>query len=252
MTDPTRRFSSRVENYAKYRPGYPKAIIGLLVSECGLTGQSVVADIGSGTGILSELFLRNGNSVFGVEPNPRMRAAAEKLLLVYPGFASRPGRAEATTLEAQSVDFVTAGQAFHWFDRPRAREEFARVLRPEGWVVLIWNERRLDSSPFLCAYEQFLLKYGTDYPVVTNQRLTDDIASLFTLGSGLKIFENFQDFDCKSLEGRVFSASYIPEPGHPNFGSMVADLRGLFGAYQRDGKVRFEYDTNVYYGRLSR
>jgi ubiquinone/menaquinone biosynthesis C-methylase UbiE len=252
MTDPIKRFSSRVENYAKYRPDYPRAIIDLLESECALTPQSVVADIGSGTGILSEMFLTNGNPVFGVEPNPEMRAAAERLLLKYPNFGSTSGRAEATTLDAQSIDFVTAGQAFHWFDWPKAREEFARVLKPQGWVVLIWNERRLDSSPFLRAYEQLLLKFGTDYPVVSPENVTDDIASFFTPEAfRLKIFENFQEFDCKSLEGRVFSASYTPEPRHPHFGSMVADLRRIFSTYQRDGKVRFEYDTNVYYGHLS-
>src|SRR6266446_9260655 len=113
MSAPTERFSNRVENYIRYRPGYPKEIIELLKAECGLFPQSVVADAGSGTGLLAKLFLENGNLVFGIEPNREMRAAGERLLQAYPRFTSIAGTAEATTLPGQSVDFVTAGQAFH-------------------------------------------------------------------------------------------------------------------------------------------
>src|SRR5213595_654680 len=133
MSDPTKRFSNRVENYIKYRPGYPDAVIDLLTEECRLTQQSIIADIGSGTGILSELFLKNGNSVFAIEPNAAMRRTAEDLLRKHPKFTSIDAAAEATTLDIASVDFVTAAQAFHWFDRKNARKEFARILKPEGW-----------------------------------------------------------------------------------------------------------------------
>src|SRR5262249_1325145 len=149
MSNPLERFSTRAENYRKYRPGYPAEIMSLLVSKCGLTPASLIADIGSGTGKLCELFLNYGNRVFGVEPNEAMRIAGETLLARYPGFVSVDGRAESTTLESQTVDFVTAAQAFHWFDRESARREFLRILKPSGWVVLVWNERRLDSTPFL-------------------------------------------------------------------------------------------------------
>src|SRR5689334_15561560 len=134
MVDPTLRFSNRVDNYSKYRPTYPSAVLDLLAAECGLTSNALIADIGSGTGLLAELFLTNGNRVVGVEPNREMRAAGERLLANAPGFTSVDGTAEATTLAAGSVDFVTAGQAFHWFDRALARVEFARILKPEGWV----------------------------------------------------------------------------------------------------------------------
>src|SRR5437764_1020077 len=130
MRDPTQRFSTRVDNYVKYRPGYPPAIVGLLEAECGLTPESVVADIGAGTGLLAELWLRHGNPVCGVEPNREMREAGARLLAAYPAFTSVDGTAEATTLPDQSVDFVTAGQAFHWFEPVAARREFARILRP--------------------------------------------------------------------------------------------------------------------------
>src|SRR5262249_24618794 len=141
MTDVTQRFSSRVENYIKYRPGYPKDVIETLQSECGLIPDSIIADVGSGTGILTEMFLRNGNVVYGIEPNREMREAAARLLKDYPRFRSLSAQAEETTLDDASVDFITAGQAFHWFDRKKTRVEFARILKPRGRVSLIWNER---------------------------------------------------------------------------------------------------------------
>ena len=153
MLDPTKRFSNRVENYLKYRPTYPPEIIPLLKSGCGLTSESIIVDLGSGTGLLTELFLKNGNRVFGVEPNPEMRAAGEKVLARYPKFASVDAVAEATTLHNHSVDFVVAGQAFHWFDRQKARPEFVRVLKPDGWVMLVWNGYRVKSSPLMAAYQ---------------------------------------------------------------------------------------------------
>ena len=118
------RFNNRVENYIAYRPKYPAAVAEFLRNELGLSAASVVADVGSGTGILSELLLRAGCTVFGVEPNEAMREAAEELLQAYPNFKSVHGTAEATTLDDSSVDFVTAGQAFHWFDIEGARREF--------------------------------------------------------------------------------------------------------------------------------
>jgi ubiquinone/menaquinone biosynthesis C-methylase UbiE len=151
MADPTRRFSSKVENYIKYRPDYPPAIIGALEAKCQLTPEAVIADIGSGTGKLTRLFLENGNPVFGVEPNQAMRQAGERLLQNYPRFTSIDGTAEATTLASTSIDFVTVGQALHWFKRDQTRLEFARILKPQGWVVLVWNSRQTDSTPFLAA-----------------------------------------------------------------------------------------------------
>jgi SAM-dependent methyltransferase len=154
MTNPTQRFSSRVTNYVKYRPSYPAAIIGLLMAECGLMTDSIVTDIGSGTGLLAKLFLKVGKHVLGIEPNREMREAGEQLLRGYERFSSIAATAEATTLPEHSVDFIPAEQAFHWFDEARVGAEFARILKPNGWIVLIWNERRLASTPFLRAYEQ--------------------------------------------------------------------------------------------------
>lgn len=252
MSDPVTRFSNRAENYARYRPSYPAEVIEILKSECGLTETSVIADVGSGTGILSGLFLKNGNFVFGIEPNAAMRLSAERLLKQSAKFVSIDATAEATSLESESVDFITAAQAFHWFDRDRAKIEFARVLKPAGWVVLIWNERRLDSTVFLREYENLLLTYGTDYEKVRHENVTGEIAKFFSpAGCELKILENSQHFDFESLRGRVLSSSYTPDQAHPNFNAMLAKLEELFNTNQKDGIVTFEYETRVYYGHLS-
>ena len=148
-SDSNTRFSDRVADYVRTRPGYPTAVLDILGTETGLNPATVVADVGAGTGLSAELFLRNGNTVFGVEPNREMREAAESLLAGYANFHSVAGSAESTTLPDASVDLIVAGQAFHWFDVPRARAEFRRILRPDGVVVLMWNTRRLDTTPFL-------------------------------------------------------------------------------------------------------
>lgn len=251
MSDPVTRFSSRADNYAKYRPTYPAAVIDILRSDCGLQETSIIADVGSGTGILSELILKNGNRVFGVEPNAAMRVFAEQLLHGS-NFVSVDATAEATTLEPASVGFVTAAQAFHWFDRDKAKTEFARILKPGGWVVLIWNERRLDSTPFLREYENLLLRYGTDYEKVRHENVAGEIGQFFAPETvQLRNLENAQHFDFESLKGRVLSASYTPDSGHPDFEPMLARLEAIFNEHKRDGIVTFEYETRVYYGQLT-
>jgi SAM-dependent methyltransferase len=253
MTDATQRFSSRVENYIKYRPGYPNEVIETLRNVCGLTPGSIVADVGSGTGILTEMFLRNGNAVYGIEPNREMREAAERLLKDYPLFRSVAARAEETTLDDAGVNFVTAGQAFHWFDREKTRREFARILKPRGWVALIWNERVTITTPFLAAYEQLLKDYSTDYEQVDHRRIDDDVIRDF-FGSDdfmLKQFKNIQVFDYEGVKGRLLSSSYAPEEGLPNYEPMLAELERIFQTYQDEGRVVFEYVTQMYYGQLN-
>jgi SAM-dependent methyltransferase len=249
--DPVKRFSNRADNYARYRPGYPVDVIELLKSDCGLKETSIIADVGSGTGILSKLFLENGNMVFGVEPNAAMRLFAERQLQGFENFSSVDATAEATGLDEGSVDFITAGQAFHWFERDKAKREFARILKPRRWVVLIWNERRLDSTPFLRDYENLLLRYGTDYETVRHEKVAGELAQFFAPEIfQLKDFENVQHFDLESLKGRVLSASYTPEPGHRDFEPMLTKLEEVFNEHERHGTVSFEYETRVYYGHL--
>lgn len=250
--DPTRRFSNRVEDYIKYRPDYPRALVKLLEDECGMTGASVVADIGSGTGILSELFLRERIRVYGVEPNREMREAGERLLSAYENFVSIEGRAEETTLADASVDFVTAGQAFHWFDPAATRREFLRILKPSGWAVLVWNDRRMEGTPLLEEYERLLLEYGTDYKEISSKwAAAENIAALFGPSKVLEaMFDNEQVVDFDGLKGRLTSASYAPVPGHPNHEPMMRELAAIFERHQRGGRVRIVYDTKVFYGQL--
>ena len=250
--DSTHRFSTRVENYIRYRPDYAPEIIGFLNSECGLTGDSVIADIGSGTGILTRLFLENGNRVFGVEPNKEMREAGEGILARNPRFTSVAGKAEETTLPNHSVDFVTAAQAAHWFDRERARCEFVRILKPGGWTVLVWNERRISSTPFLDAYEKLLLTYGTDYEQVRHEHTTATLSGFFAPAPFLeRDSERLQKFDYAGLEGRLLSSSYAPMAGHPKYTAMIEELRRIFDAHQVNGQVQMEYRTRVFYGKLT-
>jgi SAM-dependent methyltransferase len=252
MTDPTQRFSSRVKNYVKYRPTYPRAVIDLLTSECGLTPASIIADLGSGTGLLAQLFLANGNRVLGIEPNQEMRAAGERLLAHDPNFISVEGMAEATTLPDACVDIVTAGQAFHWFDIPATRAECRRILKPGGWVALVWNSRVTEATPFLRAYEALLKQHSDDYARVNHQDTVTDagINAFFGPGWRKATFDNAQVFDFDGLKGRLLSSSYAPDAGHPNHEPMLRDLRAIFDAHQRDGAVSFLYKTEVYYGRL--
>jgi SAM-dependent methyltransferase len=216
-----------------------------------LTAESVIADIGSGTGLLTDLFLQYGNSVFGVEPNPEMRAAGEKVLARYPKFTSVNASAEMTTLPDQSIDLVIAGQAFHWFDREKTRPEFVRILKPDGWVVLIWNGYRVETSPLMAAYQDLVVRYGTDYSEVQREVVGCDVESFYTPGScKCARFEFQQTFDFEGLKGRLLSASYSPEPDHPEYDQMLVDVRKVFDANQQNGSVVFAYETEVYYGQL--
>jgi len=251
VLDPIKRFSNRVENYLKYRPRYPREIIPLLESQCGLTSDAVVADFGSGTGFLTELFLQNGNRVFGVEPNADMRAAGENVLAKYASFVSVDAAAEATTLPDQSIDFIVSGQAFHWFDRERARPEFLRILKPNGWVVLIWNGYRVEKSRMMAAYQDLVAKYGTDYSEVRREVVGCDVESFYAPAICHRAHFEFQQmFDYEGLRGRLLSSSYAPEPDHPNYESMLSDLKKVFDANAVNGQVAFDYETEVYYGRL--
>jgi SAM-dependent methyltransferase len=254
MLDPTQRFSSRVHDYVRYRPSYPPELIDEIVRRTSLSPGAAIADVGSGTGILSELFWLRGHRVFGIEPNPEMRQAAETLLGARSSFVSVDGRAEATTLPDASVALVAAAQAFHWFDHARARAEFHRILTPPRWVVLIWNERRIDSTPFLVDYERLLRTHIEEYAAVCHRAAVghDDIRRFFFPEAvELLTSQNFQELDFDGLRGRFLSSSYVPQPGDPAHEPLFRDLRRVFDLHAKAGRVRVEYETTAFLGRLA-
>lgn len=252
VSNSTSRFSDRVENYVHYRPGYPPACVEALRRECGLLPIHVVADIASGTGIWTHLLLVYGNPVFAIEPNAEMRKAGEQLLATFPTFTSVAGTAEATTLPDHTVDFVTAAQAAHWFDRERARREFARILKPGGWLVLLWNERLKDSMPFSRDYEQLLLKYGTDYQDIRHEHTISAVNEFFDPAPFRELsFDMRQEFDYAGIEGRLLSSSYAPGPEHPQHAAMLRELHCIFDEHAVNGQATFEYKTRMFFGRLS-
>ncbi len=245
--DPTKRFSNRVDNYVRYRPSYPPEAISFLMDQ-GLDRSSLVADVGSGTGILSGLLLGNVDRVFAVEPNDEMRSAAEARLGGRAGFVSLAARAEATTLPDHSVNMVTAAQSFHWFDTPRALAEFRRILRAPKRLALIWNIR-LSDTPFLGAYETLLETYGTDYQRVNHQKMSDqDLAGIFIREFQLKEFDNLQQLDLEGLKGRLFSSSTTPTPQDPGYQAMLQGIESAFRRHQVDGHVTIRYKTQVFSG----
>ncbi len=251
MTDTIERFSNRVENYVKYRPDYPREILNLFREEMNLRKSSVVADIGSGTGISAKMFLENGNTVFGVEPNELMREAAKTFLRDFANFKSVDGTAENTDLPDKSVDCVIAAQAFHWFDKAKTHREFRRILRANGFVALIWNERQLDTTEFLREYENILIKFGTDYEKVRHDNISEkSLSDFFQADFRQKTYLNIQTLDFEGLKGRLMSASYMPTENDSNFEPMVVELHGLFDKYAENGKIQVLYNTNVYYSQF--
>jgi SAM-dependent methyltransferase len=252
MLDPKERFSDRVADYVRYRPGYPVAVAELLVRIGALGPGRVVADVGSGTGIFSRLLLDAGASVVGVEPNAAMRNAAERALAETDRFRSSDGSAESTGLAASSIDLVTAAQAFHWFRPAPARVEFARILKPGGYSALVWNQRA--DTPLNRAYEAMLERFAPDYAGVREKdRAAEPVIRAFfaPVDPSFAVFANGQVLDEEGFRGRLASSSYAPRAEHPSFAPMMQELGAIFRAHEVGGKVVVPYDTVVWYGTLS-
>ncbi len=252
QVDPTRRFSDRVAQYVQARPSYPDAVVEFLRTVAGVGPEGVVADVGSGTGISSALFLRAGCTVFAVEPNAEMRRAAERLLGSHAGFRSVAGSAEATTLPDRSVDWVVAAQAFHWFDPPRTRREFARILRPDGRCVLLWNRRTTDDAPGR-DYERLIREFAVYYDRVRHENLdAARFEAFFDHGTyAHRKVDNSQRLDRASWHARLMSSSYLPGEGHPRLEAMLAAADRHFDEHADSGALTIRYATELHYGRIT-
>ena len=246
----TSRFDHRASFYSKYRPGYPRELLRILGREIGFDSRDVVADVGSGTGLLTRLFLENGNRVFGVEPNDEMRSYAEGALAGFRSFVSVRGRAERTTLPRKSVDLVTAGQALHWFDPAEAAKEFARISKPKGALCVVFNTRKDDR--FGRAYRAVVDRHERDFAKVPDVD-SEHLARYFKSGEYSEfVVPNEQSLDFQGLLGRLLSASYMPSPtDKKGFARLESDVRRLFGRFSTDGTVKLRYRTEVYLGRTA-
>lgn len=246
MSNSTKRFSDRVEDYVKYRPTYPKKLIVILKEELNLDPNDTIADIGSGTGISSIPFLDNCNTVYGIEPNKEMRQAAEEALKIYPNFISTNGTAEDTTLQGKSINIIFCGQAFHWFDKIKSKKEFERILKNNGHIVLVWNSRSTKSN-FQKEYENALLKNIEEYKFVNHRNISEIEIQDFFEPKKMRVFkiDNKQTFDLKGLKGRLKSSSYCPKSGHA-YTNLMTQIEIIFDKYQSNGSIEFEYETQIY------
>jgi len=193
--------------------------------------------------------LARGATVYAVEPNAAMRAAAEAWLGNRPGFVSIDATAEATGLSDAGIDLITAGQAFHWFEPEATRAEFGRILRPGGAVALVWNSRDTDDA-FVADYEALLELYAQHTRRARHTSVRQNIDRLFAGGYEVRVFQHVQSLDYEQLFGGMQSASHNPLPGDPRHEPLVAGLQAIFAAHQRDGQVVIPYRTQLFFGRL--
>jgi ubiquinone/menaquinone biosynthesis C-methylase UbiE len=251
--DPLKKFTDRVDDYAKNRPTYPTSILTYFLEQKIIACNTIVADIGSGTGHFTKLLVKIADRIYGVEPNQAMRQKAVDLLTPYPNSIILNGSAEQTGLDYQSIDIITIAQAFHWFDIQGIQKEFARILKPQGWIIILWNERNKEDDPFGIAYDQLLLRECPKYLNSPHRSLNrEKIREFFQTDSiNYKMFHHEQILSLEGFLGRSFSSSYTPKKQNPKYPAFVAKLENLFWNYAKNNKVTFNYTTHVYYGQLT-
>lgn len=243
--NPTTRFSDRVADYVRCRPGYPAEAIDYVLDGLGAPQQLVAADVGAGTGISARLLAGRGARVIAVEPNADMRAGAEP----HPRVEWREGTAENTGLPGGSVDLVLCAQAFHWFRPVEALDEFARILKPDARLALMWNQRDA-CDPFTAAFRQTILDCGGESAV----EMVDPDPFVIDRHPAFEPHETFtttnrQRLDEAGLLGRAASASYVPKTG-PMAELLTTKLRDLFArSADAEGLVTLRYVTRVYVAR---
>jgi len=252
ISDPTKRFSDRVENYIKYRPSYPPEVTTFLQAACHLPDRAVISDIGAGTGIFSGLLLQKGYTVYAVEPNEAMQSAAIDQFKNDQNFHPVTGTVENTTLASKSAELVVCAQAFHWFDAKKTQAEFKRILKDEGYVALIWNNRDASVDEFSEAYEKILKNDSIDYNKVNHRNIADiDFKAFFKDGLYQTVkYPNVQVFDEAGFLGRAFSSSYVPQEGTEEGEKFKVLLKDMFAKYNKNGQVSFHYQTEIYLGKV--
>ncbi len=245
-------FTGRSSYYSAGRPSYPGEVVSMLESRGMLKPGSEIADIGSGTGKLSGLFLKHGYRVHGVEPNHDMREESYRAFSGSELFSAVNGTAENTGLPDSSVDLVTAGQAFHWFDPAGAATEFRRILKPGGHVCLVWNDRSEGESESLNnAYEAICEKYGHGYHRSGSRAVGGSaIEGFFSEPPEVITLENKQDLDLNGFRSRYLSSSYAPGKGDIEFNDANREISEVFRRFQKEGVVTIRYDTLVYLGQI--
>ena len=248
----TEKFTGKADVYAKYRPGYPAELFEHLYQKYSLNASSVIADIGSGTGIFTRELLKSGMKVKAVEPNAVMRLMAEKQLNSCPNFESVNGSAEHTTLSDGSIDLVTAAQAFHWFDPCLFRKECTRILKKGRFVVLVWNHR-VDSAPLMEENAEVCRKFCADFHGFSGSRTRDPapFRAFFRSGRYEELaFPHDLPLDLDAFVGRNLSASYAPQRGSERYSLFIEALAELFGKYERGGRVLMPNITRSYAGQV--
>jgi SAM-dependent methyltransferase len=241
--DARERFGNRADDYARYRPSYPPALIDAILD--GFRAPDV-ADLGAGTGISARLLAACGARVYAVEPNETMRSAIECVEGVVPV----AGAAESTELAPSSVDVVTAFQSYHWFDAPAVMTEIGRITRPRARFAAIWNQRDLDD-PFSAAYERVIAPYDSSRGALDrdrrSSRVADDLAAAGWVEVRTLTFDHAQRLDWDGLVGFSRSASYLPRDGDAHR-ALSRDLRALFEGFARDGLPAFRWIARAYLG----